>query len=88
MPPGQVSIASACPFKKSNRRWAAGVKPPEALKHTAKRRWAQGSSKGTIIHLAGEMFVDALDTQVQHVPYKGMGPMLTDIISGQVERPF
>jgi tripartite-type tricarboxylate transporter receptor subunit TctC len=43
------------------------------------------SGNGTIIHLAGEMFVDALDVQVQHVPYKGMGPMLTDIISGQVE---
>ena len=34
---------------------------------------------------AGEMFVDAVDAQVQHVPYKGMGPMLTDIISGQVD---
>jgi len=43
------------------------------------------SGNGTIIHLAGEMFVDALDVQVQHIPYKGMGPMLTDIISGQVE---
>ncbi|MDD2545439.1 MAG: tripartite tricarboxylate transporter substrate-binding protein [Burkholderiaceae bacterium] len=43
------------------------------------------SGNGTIIHLAGEMYVDALDVQVQHIPYKGMGPMLTDIISGQVE---
>jgi len=43
------------------------------------------SGNGTIIHLAGEMFVDALGVQVQHVPYKGMGPMMTDIISGQVE---
>lgn len=43
------------------------------------------SGNGTIIHLAGEMFVDALDVQVQHIPYKGMGPMLTDIMSGQVE---
>ena len=43
------------------------------------------SGNGTIIHLAGEMFVDALGVQVQHIPYKGMGPMMTDIISGQVE---
>jgi tripartite-type tricarboxylate transporter receptor subunit TctC len=43
------------------------------------------SGNGTIIHLAGEMFVDAAGVQVQHIPYKGMGPMMTDIIGGQVE---
>lgn len=43
------------------------------------------SGPGTIIHLAGEMFVDAVGAQVRHVPYKGMGPMLTDIMGGQVE---
>lgn len=43
------------------------------------------SGNGTIIHLAGEMLVDAMGVQVQHIPYKGMGPMLTDIIAGQVE---
>jgi tripartite-type tricarboxylate transporter receptor subunit TctC len=43
------------------------------------------SGNGTIIHLAGEMFVDAAGAQVKHVPYKGMGPMLTDIIGGQIE---
>lgn len=43
------------------------------------------SGNGTIIHLAGEMFVDAAGVQVQHIPYKGMGPMMVDIIAGQVE---
>lgn len=43
------------------------------------------SGNGTIIHLAGEMFVDAMGAQVQHIPYKGMGPMVTDIVSGQVD---
>lgn len=43
------------------------------------------SGNGTIIHLAGEMFVDAIGAEVRHIPYKGMGPMLTDIIGGQVE---
>ncbi len=43
------------------------------------------SGPGTIIHLAGELFVDAAGVQVKHVPYKGMGPMLTDIVGGQVE---
>lgn len=43
------------------------------------------SGNGTIIHLAGEMYVDALGGQVQHIPYKGMGPMVADIIGGQVD---
>lgn len=43
------------------------------------------SGNGTIIHLAGEMFVDAAGVDVRHVPYKGMGPMLTDVMSGQID---
>ena len=43
------------------------------------------SGNGTIIHLAGEMFVDAAGVQIKHIPYKGMGPMISDIIGGQVE---
>jgi tripartite-type tricarboxylate transporter receptor subunit TctC len=43
------------------------------------------SGNGTIIHLAGAQFVDAADVDVKHIPYKGMGPMFSDIIGGQVE---
>jgi tripartite-type tricarboxylate transporter receptor subunit TctC len=43
------------------------------------------SGNGTIIHLAGEMFVDAAGVEIKHIPYKGMGPMLADVIGGQVE---
>jgi tripartite-type tricarboxylate transporter receptor subunit TctC len=43
------------------------------------------SGNGTIIHLAGEMFVDAAGVDVKHIPYKGTGPMVADLIGGQVE---
>ena len=43
------------------------------------------SGNGTILHLAAEMFVDEAGVQVKHIPYKGVGPMVTDIIGGQVE---
>jgi tripartite-type tricarboxylate transporter receptor subunit TctC len=43
------------------------------------------SGNGTIIHLAGEMFVSEADVNVRHIPYKGMGPMITDIMGGQIE---
>lgn len=43
------------------------------------------SGNGTIIHLAGEMFVREAGIEVKHIPYKGTGPMLQDLVGGQVE---
>jgi len=43
------------------------------------------SGNGTIIHLAGAMFVEQAGVDVKHIPYKGVGPMVTDLIGGQVE---
>ncbi|MEN9627796.1 MAG: hypothetical protein RJA10_1023 [Pseudomonadota bacterium] len=40
---------------------------------------------GTILHLAGEMFLDEAGVTAKHIPYKGVGPMVTDLIGGQVE---
>ena len=65
---------------------AGKLKELQAMLKARPGAFNMGSSgNGTIIHLAGEMFVDAAGVQVQHVPYKGMGPMMVDIISGQVE---
>jgi tripartite-type tricarboxylate transporter receptor subunit TctC len=43
------------------------------------------SGNGTILHLAAEMFFDEAGVSATHVPYKGVGPMLTDLIGGQVD---
>lgn len=43
------------------------------------------SGNGTILHLAAEMFLQQAGLNARHIPYKGVGPMLNDIISGQVE---
>lgn len=40
---------------------------------------------GTILHLATAMFLDEAGAQAKHIPYKGVGPMVTDLIGGQVE---
>jgi len=39
---------------------------------------------GTPQHLAGEMLARATGAPLQQVPYKGCGPALTDVMSGQV----
>ena len=43
------------------------------------------SGNGTILHLAAEMFVGEAKVEVKHIPYKGVGPMVTDLLGGQVE---
>lgn len=43
------------------------------------------SGNGTILHLAAGMYVDQAGVKVTHVPYKGVAPMVTDLISGQVD---
>ncbi|MES3002579.1 MAG: tripartite tricarboxylate transporter substrate binding protein [Pseudomonadota bacterium] len=40
---------------------------------------------GTILHLATEMFLEEAGVRAKHIPYKGVGPMVTDMIGGQVE---
>ena len=39
-------------------------------------------------HLAGELFNSMADVKLIHVPYKGQGPALTDLLSGQVQMLF
>ena len=40
---------------------------------------------GTILHLATELYLDAAGATAKHIPYKGVGPMVTDLIGGQVD---
>jgi len=39
-------------------------------------------------HLAGALFAEASGIQIIHVPYKGTGPALADVISGQITMNF
>ena len=43
---------------------------------------------GTSHHLAGELFKQQTKTFVTHIPYRGAGPALQDLIAGQVDMMF
>lgn len=47
---------------------------------------SSGNGGGT--HLAGELFNMEAGTQLQHVPYKGSAPAMTDLLGGQIQLMF
>ncbi len=40
---------------------------------------------GTILHLTGEQYVGEVGATARHIPYKGVGPFVTDLIGGQID---
>ena len=52
-------------------------------------RFNYGSAgAGTSHHLAGELFKQQTNTFITHIPYRGAGPALQDLISGNVDMMF
>jgi tripartite-type tricarboxylate transporter receptor subunit TctC len=51
---------------------------PDALNYAS-------SGNGTILHLAVELYLEAAGIKVRHIPYKGVGPMVADLLGGQVD---
>ncbi|MEJ8823663.1 tripartite tricarboxylate transporter substrate binding protein [Variovorax humicola] len=43
---------------------------------------------GTSAHLAGELFKNLTKTDMTHIPYRGAGPAITDLLGGQVDVMF
>ena len=46
------------------------------------------SGNGASSHLAGVLFENSTGAQLTHVPYKGTGPALNDLLGGQVSMSF
>ena len=46
------------------------------------------SGAGTSVHLSGELFKYMTGIDMRHIPYKGAGPAITDLIGGQVDVLF
>lgn len=68
---------------------AQSVKELVALAKSRPGKLSYGSSgAGNITHLIAELFNSSAGTQIQHVPYKGSGPALTDMLGRQIEMTF
>jgi tripartite-type tricarboxylate transporter receptor subunit TctC len=58
-----------------------------AKQNPGKINFGSAGTGGTI-HLAGEMFKQIAGVDMVHVPYKGAGPALTDLLSGNIQVMF
>jgi tripartite-type tricarboxylate transporter receptor subunit TctC len=53
------------------------------------RKYTYGSAGfGTTLHLSGEMMNSMAGVEVTHIPYKGAGPALTDLLGGRIDLLF
>lgn len=46
------------------------------------------TGNGSSMHLAGELYRQMTDTQMQHVPYSGPAAAVTDLLSGRIQAMF
>ena len=79
--PNVLVVRTDSPFKTVKDLVTAAKANPGKLTYPS-----QGN--GTSAHLAGEMFANLAKVQMIHVPYRGAGPAITDLLGGQVDMIF
>ncbi len=79
--PNVLVVRADSPFKSVADIIAAAKAKPGKLNYAS-----QGN--GTSAHLAGELFTNLTKVDMVHVPYRGAGPAITDLMGGQVDMIF
>ncbi len=76
-----VGLNPGVPVKTINELIALAKAKPNALNYAS-------TGTGGITHLATELFNIMAGTKMTHVPYKGTGPAIIDLLGGQVQLIF
>jgi tripartite-type tricarboxylate transporter receptor subunit TctC len=79
--PNVLVVRAESPFKSVADVVAAARAQPDKVTYAS-----QGN--GTSAHLAGEMFSNLAKVKMTHIPYRGAGPAMTDLLGGQVDVMF
>lgn len=79
--PNVLVVRAESPYKTVKDIVAAAAAQSDKLSFAS-----QGN--GTSAHLAGEMFTNLAKVKMIHIPYKGAGPAITDLLGGQVDMMF
>jgi tripartite-type tricarboxylate transporter receptor subunit TctC len=75
--PMLMAISAGAPYKTLNELISAAKAAPGKLSYAS-------GGNGTPPHLAAAIFTEKTGVQMVHVPYKGSGPALVDVMAGQV----
>lgn len=75
--PNVLLVNAVFPAKNVSELIAAARKSKDAVSYAS-------SGNGSAQHLAGALFESAAKVDMVHIPYKGGGPALNDVIGGQV----
>lgn len=79
--PSVMVVSAASPFKSPKDVIAAAKTNPGKLSYGS-------GGVGASAHLAGELFKSVAKVDIIHIPYKGSGPALTDVMGGQLDFMF
>lgn len=79
--PGVMVVNVSSPYKTAQNVIDEARKSPARLNYGS-------SGNGGLSHLSGALFGHTTRTQITHVPYKGLGPALNDLIAGQIDVVF
>lgn len=79
--PLAMMVNAALPVKNAAEFIALAKSQPGSLSYSS-------SGAGGAPHLAAEMFKDATGTFILHVPYRGGGPAISDLLAGHVQLSF
>lgn len=79
--PAVLVVNPNLPFKSVSDLILQGKKSSVPLSYAS-------SGSGTVPHLSGELFKAVTGLQMVHVPYRGAGPALNDLLSGHVDVSF
>jgi tripartite-type tricarboxylate transporter receptor subunit TctC len=79
--PNMLVVPMSSPYKSVGEIIAAAKASPGKLTFAS-------SGSGTSVHLSAELFQRMAGIQMVHIPYKGTGSALPDVISGQVDMLF
>lgn len=79
--PGVMVVGFDSPYKTAQDVVEAARKAPGKLNYGS-------SGNGGYSHLSGALFGNTTGTQITHVPYKGLGPALNDLMARQIDVVF
>ncbi|MGL4575306.1 MAG: Bug family tripartite tricarboxylate transporter substrate binding protein [Burkholderiaceae bacterium] len=76
--PQVLALRSTLPFQTAQELVDYARKNPGKLNYSS-------AGNGSVQHIAAELFKNLTNTRIVHIPYRGTGPMVTDLLANQVD---